>query len=61
MFCYLLTKNKHVQIRQKIAMITLFYFYPLLDAQFVKNRIQLVCSMQYNDSSAKYRCNSIDV
>ena len=44
-------------------MITLFfiYIYPLFDAQFVKNRIQLVWSMQNNDSSAEYRCNIIDV
>ena len=37
MFCYLLTKNRNVQIRQNNFDNTfIFYFYPLFDAQFVK-------------------------
>ena len=40
----------------------LIYFYPLFDAQFVKNiGNNYFWSMQYNDRSAKYRCNIIDV
>ena len=39
-------------------MITLLY--PLFDAQFVNNRKQLYIS-ECNDSSAKYKCNTIDV
>ena len=39
MFCqYLLTMNKNVQIRYDN---TFFYFYPLVDAEFVKHRKQL--------------------